>query len=277
MPCPLLLALQWRSPVATGNSINSAPDRSSPHCSPALIGSASSHSKLCPSNCLAVQPPTQSISQSGPLTPSHPLPPQSSAGQQPMLSSLSGKGNAWSTTNTTTADRLLPSRTRGRSQHLWSSTHLRRTGRGKPAATMDPRSRKLIQQQLVLLLHPAIVSRKRGSTRWGEVSTSRAPCSHCQTMKNVLDHMTQCQAGRQCTYAHCVSSRQIISHWKSCRKADCPICLPLRNTVLPPSLGTTSQSRVPFPVSIPTIPTIQTQPWHQSVQPELRQHLVGKF
>ena len=39
----------------------------------------------------------------------------------------------------------------------------------------------------------------------------------------------------------------------------------------------TSQSRVPFPVSIPSIPNQQTQPWHQSVQPELRQHLVRKL
>ena len=35
------------------------------------------------------------------------------------------------------------------------------------------------------------------------------------------------------TDAHCTSSRQIVSHWKNCRKADCSVCLPLRNTARP--------------------------------------------
>jgi len=47
-------------------------------------------------------------------------------------------------------------------------------------------------------------------------------------MKNVLSHMTHCQAGRTCTVTHCSSSRQIISHWKHCTRSDCPVCLPLK-------------------------------------------------
>ena len=47
-------------------------------------------------------------------------------------------------------------------------------------------------------------------------------------MKNVLNHMTTCQAGRNCTVTHCSSSRQIISHWKHCSRPDCPVCLPLK-------------------------------------------------
>ncbi|XP_062335880.1 histone acetyltransferase p300-like [Osmerus eperlanus] len=48
-------------------------------------------------------------------------------------------------------------------------------------------------------------------------------------MKNVLNHMTHCQAGKSCQVAHCASSRQIISHWKNCTRHDCPVCLPLKN------------------------------------------------
>lgn len=47
-------------------------------------------------------------------------------------------------------------------------------------------------------------------------------------MKNVLNHMTNCQAGKACPVPHCASSRQIISHWKNCTRNDCPVCLPLK-------------------------------------------------
>lgn len=47
-------------------------------------------------------------------------------------------------------------------------------------------------------------------------------------MKNVLNHLSQCTAGKHCTVPHCTSSRQIIGHWKNCTKHDCPVCLPLK-------------------------------------------------
>ena len=47
-------------------------------------------------------------------------------------------------------------------------------------------------------------------------------------MKNVLTHMTSCQAGKTCPVPHCSSSRQIICHWKNCSRHDCPVCLPLK-------------------------------------------------
>lgn len=91
----------------------------------------------------------------------------------------------------------------------------------------DPNKRKLIHQQLVLILHAHKCSLREinNPSSGNEVKCQLA---HCNTMKEVLSHMAHCKLNEDCTFPHCSSSHVIIKHWKNCTRPDCPVCSPLR-------------------------------------------------
>ncbi|CAK5086048.1 unnamed protein product [Meloidogyne enterolobii] len=89
----------------------------------------------------------------------------------------------------------------------------------------DPEKIKLIQQQLVLILHA-----HKCQQRQKLEPQNCGICFHpyCSTMKSVLEHFVKCTSGRQCQFPHCVSSRQIISHWTNCNLEYCRVCTPVK-------------------------------------------------
>ncbi|XP_072574798.1 uncharacterized protein [Paramormyrops kingsleyae] len=111
-----------------------------------------------------------------------------------------------------------------------SAYYLSRKGIIKEAFTqikdLEPNEKaELIQDRLWLLQHADECQQLKQGYRESWL------CSRpqCRTMRRVVKHMDNCQAGTSCQVKHCASSCQIISHWENCTQDDCPICLPLQN------------------------------------------------
>ncbi|VDN60384.1 unnamed protein product [Dracunculus medinensis] len=153
----------------------------------------------------------------------------------------------------------------------------------------DPEKRKLIQQQLVLLLHAHKCQQRERSG--GDNGRSACTLPHCSTMKEVLTHMT----------SH-FNIAKIISHWKNCVREDCPVCKPLKNiqntsgadrrpvvnqvpecdpfrSPNPPNKilsGKNTDADAIRSLPPPDAPAVGKE-WHASVTRDLRNHLVGKL
>ena len=72
--------------------------------------------------------------------------------------------------------------------------------------------------------------------------------SHCQTIKNVLQHQISCRFGTSCQEPHCPSNKEILKHWVKCNNDDCSVCKPYKKpvTVPVPTMGINIQPSVSF-------------------------------
>ncbi|XP_012530652.1 CREB-binding protein [Monomorium pharaonis] len=87
---------------------------------------------------------------------------------------------------------------------------------------------RYIQQQLGLLFH---VHQCQQHKNQANSEMRQCTLSGCKFMKNVLTHITSCQAGKNCTNPHCRISKQIVNHLKHHHQKDCSVCLLINQAI----------------------------------------------
>lgn len=84
--------------------------------------------------------------------------------------------------------------------------------------------KKRIQLRLVYLIH----AKKCQDRELKSGSEGGCTWSCCKVMKRVLNHMSICSAGYNCSEIYCYSSKKIIIHWTNCQNIVCDVCMPLK-------------------------------------------------
>jgi len=94
----------------------------------------------------------------------------------------------------------------------------------RPTEPTDADRRRGVVERLALILHSTKCLQKDAQNE------RRTPCELllCPLMKDVLKHMISCTDYMDCPETHCLSSRKIISHWKSCKNNSCVFCKPFK-------------------------------------------------
>ncbi|MCO5612855.1 hypothetical protein L7F22_067126 [Adiantum nelumboides] len=77
------------------------------------------------------------------------------------------------------------------------------------------------QRWLLFLLHANDCTALEGQC---QMST------HCAATKRLLAHSANCQ-DQGCQFPRCIAARNLIRHHKHCKQPNCPVCVPVRNTM----------------------------------------------
>lgn len=92
---------------------------------------------------------------------------------------------------------------------------------GETAAVAE-KSIKKMQERLLILHHASRCSHPYGRCPLG---------GKCEDYQCLLLHFHTC-IGTSCTWSHCQSSKNLLSHFASCKDARCEACRPLRQKIL---------------------------------------------